>query len=68
MSIPTLNIGTLQLKAGNHRPDSGEACLLEAVSFVAGEPWSDRPQCVSQVLGVYAVSYTHLTLPTSDLV
>ena len=53
MSIPTLNIGTLQLKAGSHRPDSGEACLLEAVSFVAGEPWSDRPQCVSQVLGVY---------------
>jgi len=53
MSIPTLNIGTLQLKAGSHRPDSGEACLLEAVSFVAGEPWSDRPQCVSQILGAY---------------
>jgi hypothetical protein len=51
--MSVLDINTLRLRAGGHRPDSGEACLLEAVSFVAGEPWSDRPQCVSPVLAAY---------------
>lgn len=32
MSIPTLNIGTLQLKAGNHRPDSGDALFDTMIS------------------------------------
>lgn len=38
------------LAAGPHAPDEGQACLLEAVAFVAGEPWSDRPACVCPVL------------------
>ena len=28
-------------------------CLLEAVSYIAGEEFSDHPQCVSPVLGAY---------------
>jgi hypothetical protein len=29
-----------------------QMCLLEAAAWVAGEPWSDHPKCVSPVLGV----------------
>src|SRR3954453_23724766 len=32
------------------------ACLLEAVAFVAGEPWSDSPSCTSPVLGTFGRS------------
>jgi len=40
------------LYAGAHRPDS-KFCLLEAVAYVAGEPWSDHPTCVSPVLAAF---------------
>lgn len=41
---------------GHHAPADGtlgEACLLEAVAYVAGEPWSDRPRCVCPVLAAF---------------
>jgi hypothetical protein len=40
------------LKSGWHEPN-GEACVMEAVAFVAGEPWSDHPECVCPVLGAF---------------
>ena len=40
------------LAAGAHRPD-GIACAMEAVAYVAGEPWSDHPACACPVLGVF---------------
>jgi len=56
-----LDLDTLRLGKGAHAPWVGDqlpptgppACLMEAVAFVAGEPWSDNPQCVSPVLAVY---------------
>jgi len=43
----------LHLAAGKHdSPDAG-VCLLEAVSLVAGEPFTDHPACVSPVLGAF---------------
>jgi hypothetical protein len=51
------------LKSGSHSgPDAG-ACILEAVSFVAGEPWSDHPQCVSPVIGAFLRNWND-NLPT----
>ena len=50
MSAIAIDLDTLHLKGGGHSgPESG-ACLLEAVSWFAGEPWSDRPACTSPVL------------------
>jgi hypothetical protein len=43
----------LKLSRGGHKPTDNEACLLEAVAYVAGEPWSDRPACASLVLITY---------------
>lgn len=48
-----LDFTTLRLSSGSHsNPDDG-MCLLEAVSYVAGEAFTDRPKCVSKVLGTF---------------
>jgi hypothetical protein len=47
------HIDRIALACGAHdRRDEG-LCLMEAVAFVAGEPHTDRPSCVSPVLGAY---------------
>ena len=44
---------TITLDKGSHEnPDDG-MCLLEAVAYVQGEPFSDHPKCVSPVLGEF---------------
>ena len=62
-----INLNVLEklgpLKSGSHSgPDAG-ACIMEAVAFVAGEPWSDYPQCVSPVIGAFLRSWND-NLPT----
>src|SRR5271154_6715922 len=46
----------LSLKAGAHSPDS-TFCVMEAVAFVAGEPWSDHPQCACPIIGAFLRSW-----------
>lgn len=63
MTKPTtlrpLDLNALRLGCGSHDqpdefdPTAGQACLLEAAAWMAGEPWSDHPQCVSPVLGAF---------------
>ena len=40
------------LKSGSHKPPNGEfaACVMEAVSYIANEPWSDHPACTCPVI------------------
>lgn len=42
------------LSAGSHDPRSGEACVMEYVSLLAGEDWSDSPACTHPVLAAMA--------------
>ena len=42
--------------------------LRFADGMIAGQPISIQPGDVLNIQGYLAVSYTHLTLPTSDLV
>jgi hypothetical protein len=51
--MPTINLDHLTLNSGAHPSIEAGACLLEAASYVAGEPWTDHPQCVSPVLGSF---------------
>ena len=44
------------LKAGTHEPN-GDACVMEAVAFVAGEPWSAHPECACPVIGAFLRSW-----------
>ena len=55
--VNALDLDTLTLKAGAHNPDTGEMCLLEAVAFVAGEPWTDHPACASPVIAAFLRSW-----------
>ena len=36
-------------------PDKGTACVMTALSWVAGESWSDHPKCANQVLANLAI-------------
>ena len=58
-------IETLVLAEGAHEPPTNgvvDACIMEAVAWVAGEPWSDHPACASQVIGAFLRSWND-TLP-----
>jgi hypothetical protein len=48
------------LSAGSHNADQGEACVMEYVSLLAGEEWSDRPECTHPLLA-------HEARTTNDL-
>ena len=43
----------LKLGKGAHQAGGGEGCLMEMVSFLAGEKWSDSPICASPVIAAY---------------
>jgi hypothetical protein len=46
------------LKEGAHEKNTdGELCVMEAVAYVAGRPWSDAPPCVCPVLGAFMRSW-----------
>ena len=44
------------------------AVVLVATLGASGTSWAGQKVCVFDPIGTRAVSYTHLTLPTSDLV
>jgi hypothetical protein len=48
-------VNSLEIKHGGHAPPNGimEACVMEAVSYVAGEAWSDHPQCACPVVAAF---------------
>jgi hypothetical protein len=39
-----LDLEGLVLLSGKHKENQG-MCVMEAVAYVAGEPWSDNPAC-----------------------
>ena len=53
MVVRNIDIDALVLKASSHASFDDGACLLEAVAYIAGEAWSDHPQCVSPVLAAF---------------
>src|SRR6185312_5871622 len=55
--MPQLDLETLQLKNGVHSAASKEMCIMEAVAYVAGEPWSDHPACACPVIAAFLRSY-----------
>lgn len=49
-------IANLSLKSGSHKaPNNGlvDACVMEAVAYVAGEKWSDHPGCACPVISAF---------------
>jgi hypothetical protein len=48
-----MTIDTITLASGAHSTPEAGMCLLEAASFIAGEAFTDHPECVSPVLGSF---------------
>jgi len=48
-------IGPLQ--SGAHPSVEAGACVMEAVAFIAGEPWSDHPKCACPVISTFLRSW-----------
>ena len=54
MTTPRERLAALPpLSKGAHEHVDEGACFMEAVSYVAGEPWSDTPACACPVLGAF---------------
>ena len=54
MTTPRERLAALPpLSAGGHEHVDEGACFMEAVAYVAGEPWSDTPACACPVLGAF---------------
>ena len=50
MEIDTERLQKIKtLYKGAHDPN-GKMCVMEAVAYIAREPWSDHPACVSPVI------------------
>jgi hypothetical protein len=66
-----LDLDNLTLSKGSHVAPPAwattdiEMCIMEAVAFVAGEPWSDNPECASKVISAFLRAWND-TLPDSD--
>lgn len=52
----SIDLNGLTLDKGTHRTSAEGVCLLEAAALFAGEPHSDRPECVSPVLTAYGMA------------
>jgi hypothetical protein len=44
------------LGRGSHTPGH-DVCVMEAVAYVAGEPWSDHPQCACPVITSFLIAW-----------
>lgn len=51
-----IDLTKIVLKSGGHTPD-GEYCVMELAAFIAEEPWSDHPKCVSPVIAAFLRSW-----------
>lgn len=55
-----IDLDNLKLSVGQHEvpPEVGgtEACVMELVSYLAGEPWTDHPECASKSLTCLAIA------------
>jgi len=50
-------VTTHELDRGGHESWEKGACVMEAVAYVAGEPFSDHPACASPVITSFLISW-----------
>jgi hypothetical protein len=50
-------LDSLTLAKGSHESLEQGACVMEVVAYIAGEPWSDHPVCVSPLIAGFLRSW-----------
>jgi hypothetical protein len=43
----------VNLSEGGHEETQSAMCAMEAVAWIAREPWSDHPECACPVIGAF---------------
>lgn len=64
-TVDTSKLEGLSLEKGAHTSPKDGMCVMEAVAFVAGERFSDNPQCASRVIGAFLRSWND-DLPSDE--
>jgi len=59
-------IEAISLSYGSHQNFEQGMCVMEAVAYVAGEPWSDAPQCACPVISQFMVSWNDSLTSNAD--
>ena len=54
------------LKSGSHQKDGRDFCAMEFIAKVAGEPWTDTPECVHPSLSAYCRAMNDARWPSDD--
>jgi len=57
MTAAKLDLEKVTLAKGGHSSPKQGMCIMEAVSLIAGEKWSDHPECVSPAIGAFLRSW-----------
>ncbi len=52
-----ITVQSLPIKHGSHESLETGACVMELASYIAGENWSDSPECVCPVIGSFLRSW-----------
>jgi hypothetical protein len=60
-----LDLDALVLDKGNHKNPADGMCVMEAVSLMAGEGFTDAPSCASPVLRAFLISWND-SLPDDE--
>ena len=63
--VNPLDPSTLTLKHGKHHDPADGMCAMEAAAYMAGEPFTDHPRCVSRVIGAFMRSWND-SLPDDE--
>ncbi len=50
-------VQSLTINKGDHTSLDDGACVMELVSYVAGEPWADHPKCACPVITDFLISW-----------
>jgi hypothetical protein len=65
-----MDLATIRFGVGSHHATiaptgNRDLCIMEAVAYIAGEPWSDAPECASPVIAAFMRSWND-SLPDAD--
>jgi hypothetical protein len=64
-TLPPLGFFGIDLRKGSHIIREDGVCAMEAAAWLAGEPHSDRPQCVCPVLAAFVIDWND-ALPSDE--
>ena len=61
----TIDIDTIHLTVGKHATPEDGMCAMELAAVLAGEPFTDHPECVSLIIAAFFRSWND-SLPDTD--